>query len=214
MSRKLKVIGLAALAVLAVSAVSASAAHAAQFTSQAQKTFLHGVQATQNVFTTVAGEVKCNVATFEGTQEGTADGGLGFTSQEAIVHPTYSSCTAFGFPAEVNTDSCQYTLTAGGQVTILNCTTPIKITIPIAGCNVTVGNQGPLSSVSYDNEGSGSTADILVTSAVTGIHYISSGGSCGSAGEHTDGKYTGSVTVKGYSDSGHTTQVGIAWDAV
>jgi hypothetical protein len=206
MSRKLKVIGVAALAVLAVSAVSPSVAQA-EFTSAVEDTFLKGEQKTTNVLTTASGEVKCTTATFEGTMKGTAAGGLGFTSQTAKVHPTYSGCTAFGFAAEINTNSCEFELTAEGKVSVLNCpsTAPIKINIPIAGCNITVANQGPLSGVSYSNEGSPSS--ILVTETVTGITFTSSGGACGSSS--SNGKFTGSALTKGFSDAGHTEQVGI-----
>jgi hypothetical protein len=199
---KLKVLGLAALAVLAVSAVSASGAQASQFTSSVASTTLSGTQETTNIFTTGAGAVECEEATFSGTEAGTADGGLGFTSQTATVHPTYGSCTAFGFPAEVNTASCQYELSAGGSTNIINCATPIKITIPIGGCNVTVGNQSGLTSVSYANEAGG---DILVTANVKGITFTSSGGLCGSSG--TTGTYTGSVLTNGGAAN-------IAWDSV
>jgi hypothetical protein len=211
MSRKLKVIGLAALAVLAVSAVSASAAHAAQFTSEVEDTFLLGNQKTQSVFTTNAGEVKCEIAKFEGTMKGTADGGLGFTSQTAKVHPTYEKCTAFGFAEVTDTHACEFEFSASGTVSIVNCpsTAPITITIPSLGCNITIANQGPLSSVTYDNEGSGSTASILVTLNVTGITYTSSSLPCGPSG--TNGTLTGSMTISAFSDAPHTHQVGIAW---
>jgi hypothetical protein len=204
MSRKIKLIGLAALAVLAVSAVSASAASAAQFTSSAETTTLEGSQKTQNVFTTPAGEVKCSVAKFSGTQKGTADGGLGFTSQTATVHPTYESCTAFGFSATVNTASCNYTLHANGEVDIVNCpsTAPIKITIPIGGCNITVTNQSAKKTVTYANEAGG---DVLVTANVSSIAFTSSGGLCGSSG--TGASYKGSVLTNGGAAN-------IAWDAV
>jgi len=203
MSLKLKVLGLAALAVLAVSAVSASAASAAEFTSSAEVTTLSGAQKSPNIFTTGAGEVKCSEATFAGTQVGVADGGLGFTSLDATVHPTYNGCTAFGFPATVDTKACNYTLHANGEVDIVGCATgaPITITIPIGGCNVTVGNQNGLKSVTYTNEPGG---DILVTANVAGIAFTSSGGLCGASG--TNGKYTGSVLTNGGAAN-------IAWDA-
>jgi len=192
MSRKLKMIGLAAIAVLAVTAVSASAASAASFTSSAETTTLEGSQKTTNVFTTGAGEVKCAVAKFNGTQKGTKSEGLGFTSQTASVHPTYENCTAFGFSATVATNACEYVLHANGETDIVNCATPIKITIPVAGCNITVGNQNGLKSVSYTNEAGG---DILVTANVAGISFTSSGGLCGSSG--TNGTYKGSVLTNG-----------------
>jgi hypothetical protein len=205
-------IGLAALTVLAVSVVTASAAQAAQFTSAVEDTFLTGEQKTQNVFTTNAGEIKCNTVKFEATTKGTADGGLGFTSPTVKVHPTYSGCTAFGFEMKVDMNSCEFEFSASGTASIVNCpsTAPITVTIPIAGCTTTIANQGPLGAISYSNEGSPSS--ILVTFNVTGISYTSSGGLCGASG--TNGKYTGSASTKAFSDAAHTTQVAIAWDSV
>jgi hypothetical protein len=42
------------------------------------------------------------------------------------------------------------------------------------------------------------------------IVYPGSGTNCDTAGSHVNGgTYTGSVTVKGYSNSGHTVQTGV-----
>jgi hypothetical protein len=61
-------------------------------------------------------------------------------------------------------------------------------------------------SVSGKNEGSGSSRDILLTYSLEKINYTSSGGICGSAGAHSDGTLTGSITLKGFSGA---KQVGI-----
>lgn len=182
-----------------------------RFTSQVEKTYLLGSPKETTAFTFNAGKVQCSGAKFEGTEEGLVSLGLGFEAETATVHPTYSSCTAFGFPAEVSTGVCEYRLYPAKTVDIINCETPIKVNVSSLGCNITIGNQTGLSSISYANEGSGSTADITMTPSVTGITYTSSGGFCGSSG--TNGTYVGAALEKGYADSGHTTQVGIAWNA-
>jgi hypothetical protein len=209
MSRKLKVIGLAAIAVLAVTAMSASAAQAApKFTSTSSSTFLKGEQKTANVFTTNGGKVECSGALFETP---TAQKGTELAS--VTVHPTYTGCKAFGLSATIETTGCNYVLAAAGTATI-ECESgkSIKISIPAGACSITVGAQGPLSSVSYTNEGSGTTASVLVTANVSGITYTSTGGACGTSG--TNGTYTGTVLTKGFTATGGGgSQVGLAWDA-
>jgi hypothetical protein len=213
MSRKFKVIGLALVAVLAISAVSAGAAQAApKFTSEGTPTWLTGEQTTKNVFTTNGGKIECTGATFEsGEIKGTE-----LTS--VTVHPVYTGCKAFGLAATITTTGCNFVLTAAGTATV-ECESGkvITISIPSASCTLTVGAQGPLSSVTYTNSGgAGKLMDIVVNANVAGITYTSSNSAsaCGASG--TNGTYVGGVTVRGYSSATtHTeaTQRGITWDA-
>ena len=54
--------------------------------------------------------------------------------ETVVVHPEYSGCKAFTFlNATVTTTGCTYTLNAAGT------------------CEATVGVQGPLSGISYEN---------------------------------------------------------------
>lgn len=224
MTRNLKALGLALFAALALSAMAASAASAKHhFGAPKAPTDVTGSQGTQHIFTTEAGEVKCNTATFSGTQ-GSA------STSEVTITPHYTGCTAFGFAStHVKFNGCDYTFTTPtvditpGEFTsepphvLCPGTSVVEITptIPFFGtsvCTVTVEPQTPTSGhVLYKNEGSGDTRDVLVTSKVEGIHYTvhGGGGTCGtteSGGKtitHTDGKYTGTVTLKGYEDGNH-----------
>jgi hypothetical protein len=210
MMRNLKALGLALVAVFAMSAVAASAAQAEhKFTSESTTTYLLGEQKTKNVFTTSGGTVECTGAKFEG-------GPFSGTELKSVtIHPTYTGCTAFGLNATVETTGCNYIIEAAGKEEMgtakVECEEGKLIRIKPLGCEVTVGPQTPTTpTVSFTNESTGKTADVLVTAEVGGITYTSSGFPCGPSG--TNGTYTGSVTTKGYSDSAHKTQVGIKFD--
>jgi hypothetical protein len=218
MTRNIKVLGLALMVTFALSAVVASAASAKHhFWAELAPTVGTGEQVAQNIFTTSAGEVKCNTAKFEGTQ-GTE------LASELTVTPTYTSCTAFGFATtHVKMNGCDYLFTTptvdlgGGQFTgappHVKCPGVAQIeitpTFPIFGgsvCTVKIPPQTPTSGhVIYKNEGAGITRDVLVTAKVEGIHYTSDSSTCGPTGKtNTDGKYTGSVTLQGFQDTDAT----------
>jgi hypothetical protein len=214
MIRNLKVFGLAVVAMVAMTAVAASAASAAEFHSEAATTNLTGAQTEQNVFTVTGGTVKCNVATFSGTQTGATKG-------EVEVEPEYSGCTAFGQVTHIHSNGCKYGLTSEGKASIKCGPSPIEVTVgtPTVSCTIKVGTHTPKNNdVDYTNEGAGKTRDILVRATVgkipltanEGITYTSSGGICGASG--SNGAYRGTVTTKGYSDAAHMVQVGI-WRA-
>jgi hypothetical protein len=211
MIRSLKVMGLALVAVLALTAVAASAASAAEFHSEASSTFIHGEQSVENVFTVNSRTVTCKEATFTGTQTGTATTTL-------TIHPTYGNCTAFGLPAKVSTAGCNYQFNQptgsgpfSGTVNIV-CETGSKIEINVneGTCNITVAAQGPLSSLTYTNEGSGSSRAVSVGANVSGISSTVSGGilACGTNGTRS-ATYTGTVLTKGFTNSGMGTEVGV-----
>jgi hypothetical protein len=218
-AHKLKTFGVALMAVFALSAVAAVAAQAAEYKSESASTFIHGVQATTNVFTTGAGTVKCEEATFSGTQTGAS-------AKDLTLTPKYGKCKAFGSAAEVTMHGCQYTFTQptgasspfSAEVDIVNCESGkhIEVDVPLGNCTLTIfpltGNATLGGSVDLTNQGSGTTRDVLVTSTITGIKTIAEGTGtiCGSKTvEETTGSYTGTVTTKGYTNSSMVTQVGV-----
>jgi hypothetical protein len=216
MNRHLKALALAALAVFAMAAVSASAAQAAaKFTSEIEKTTLHGVQETKNAFTPNGfGPVECTGATFEGTSTGLKNGTV-FEVAAVTVHPTYTGCTAFGLTATITTTGCNYILRASGSVEI-ECETGkvITINVPSISCTLTIGAQTPgTPTIDYANNNKvGKEADVLATATVGDVTYTRTAGmfGCPDTGKAT---YTGSITFKGYTSAAHTTQVGIKWDS-
>jgi hypothetical protein len=197
MIRKVKALSLAFVAVIAMSALSASAASAEFFHSEASHTLLDGSQLGTDVFTTNAGTVSCEEATYSGTQSAA-------TVKSITVFPKYSKCTAFGFvSATIDVPAgCGYTFTPTepNRIHIVGCnTTPITVTA--FNCWVTVKDQTPAGTVHYHTGGSGTTHDITVTVNLTGITYTQHNKSfpfCGGgAGTFNNGKYTGEATVEG-----------------
>jgi len=201
MTRYLKVLGLTLVAAFAMSAVVASAASAANFNfhSEGTSTVLTGTQhAGSDVFKTDGGTVSCSSATYTGSQTGS-------TAESVEVTPTYSGCTAFGFinvPIHVN--GCKYKFATSetkyqGAVHIICATKPIEITSP--GCTVTVGTGTPGGKATYTNVGSGTTREVTVDVALTGINYVedNNGGGCvGPTGTtKTNGTYSGAALVTG-----------------
>ncbi|MFT3864759.1 MAG: hypothetical protein QM729_10845 [Solirubrobacterales bacterium] len=211
MIRNLRILGLTMVAMLAVGVVGASAASAASFHSESSETFVLGSQSTQNVFTVNSRTVKCSTATFTGSFTGTSKSTL------ENIHPEYGGCEAFGLEATVNTEGCNYTFnepsgssTYTGTVNVV-CESGKEIEINAAStCVVKVGSQSGLSSVTYTDEGSGSSRSVLVTANVSGISSTVSGSTliCGTNGTRS-ATYTGSVSTKGYTSAAHTTQTGV-----
>jgi hypothetical protein len=215
MTRKLKALGLALVAVFAMSAIaSASASAEVLFHSESTTTFLTGEQIATNTLDVEGGNVKCSTVKFTASTSSK-------TVNNITVTPTYSGCTAFGLVAVVDMESCDYLLTSADDIIHVVCpgSNRIKVTVtpPPEGsltCTVEVGPQ--TLSTTYTNEGGPSTTrDIKVTpfsfaEVDYNVVYPGSGTKCGKAGFHENGgTYTGSITVKGYSNSGHTVQTGI-----
>jgi hypothetical protein len=207
--KNLKILGLALVAVFAMSAVVASAASATVFRSESTPTVLTGTQkaGTNDVFNTMGGTVTCENATYVGSVSGTS-------STEAEVEPTYSGCTAFGFAnVTIDVNKCKYKFTAGsiisgnfeGSVHIVCPEKPIEVTAP--GCTITVATQTPTGgTITYTNLGSGTTRELGVDVALTGIHYIEDNKglfpTCSSPGvTTTDGTYRGESIVKGENEA-------------
>jgi hypothetical protein len=231
MNRKSRVFGIALIAALALSAVVAQGA-LAKFSFTAPErgvtdtTFLTGEKTSNHVFTTTEGEVTCTTISFSGSA-------VGKSTSEVSIAPSYSGCTAFGFAtAHVKVNGCTYLFTTP---TIANSPNPgdytgesphvkcpagksIEITPTFFGasvCTSKIGEQTPTSGhVIYTNAGGATTTmDVNVNATVEGIHYIGTGGVCGPNGvTSTDGKYTGSVTLKGYKNAAHTEQTAVTVD--
>jgi len=213
MIRKFKALGLALVAVFAMSAVVASAASATSgtLTAEGKATTATGTQVGEHVFTLTSHPVsggfastKCKKAHFHGI--GTVTDG----AKSVTVTPTYSECTAFGLPATISHEGCDYTLstgtptaTAGWHVnTNVTCPAGKAIRIVAQTCEVTVGSQGPLTTSEVTNSGtSGTTMDLLLHTKITGIHYtvVKDGIGCplSGTGTFTNGDYDGTTTVIG-----------------
>jgi hypothetical protein len=203
MNRKLKALGLALVAVAAMTALSAAPASAVwhgEKTGTVKGINIEG----EEVFTTNAGNVKCEISEYNGTTTATTPGAV-------KVKPTYKNCQAFGFigtPIDVGT--CEYEFTTPVKTTstvhIVNCATPLRVTA--FNCEITVGNQGPLSHITWTQGGVPSPPnihDLIAHVTITGIKYTQHSKSFPGCtnGTFTNGTYTGTNTVRAYDSLGN-----------
>jgi hypothetical protein len=180
MIRNLRNFGVAVIALLAMSALLGSSAlgnaTTKKFTSMVNTypILVHGTSAAgTETFTTEAGTLEC-----AGTESGT----LTEASQTLRVHPTYSSCKAFGFlGATVTTTGCDYvsritTEVPGTSPRIyqahvdLKCEAGKAITLVAGTCEVTIGEQTGLTTKDYVNDPT--TTAVHVVKTLGGIVYV------------------------------------------
>jgi hypothetical protein len=197
----IRMLGIAFVAVFAMSAVAASAASAAKFKHEAGAGVTARVIATNegaHEFTAgVVGTISCKKATFTGTE-------FLLSGQATVtVSPAYSECTFLGVSnVAVNVNGCTYrfneptglTSPFTGTVNVL-CPVGKKIEFEASGCKVEVGEQGPLSSLTFTNGGTSPNRFVTVTANVTKIAYTASG-KCAVLGEKTDGTYKGTAKAQ------------------
>jgi hypothetical protein len=212
MIRRTKTFGLTFVAVAAMNMTAIGNAQASEaHITTAQKANITGENTNQHIFQVTAPEnaqTQCSQALFEGTVQG---GQLQITAQHLTVTGTYTNdCTAFGLNMTVDMNGCKYTITGTGQpaltalVDITGCTIGKGIEITVAGCTKTILPQSGLSHITFTNEGSGSTEDVLAHATIQGITYEMHGALC--PGAQTvlthNGDYTGTTTVKAFQDVG------------
>jgi hypothetical protein len=197
-------------ALCALGVVTASSAFAAEFTFGAAPAAITGSQTEQNIFAVknTAGsriQVKCSVASFEGTSS-TASG------NELTITAEYSGCTLGGLAASVTMNGCKYTFTGAGSgaltalVDVAGCTPGKTITVKKGNCTISVGEQTGLNHVTFENGGTASEMDTLARAAVSNITSTQTGSECPAPGAtQSDGTYSGTVTVKAFSDLGSRT---------
>lgn len=211
-------LGLGLVVMLGLSAAVAPGALAEDhYRAAAAPSVLAGSQELKNphAFVTDGGSVLCNTVEFRATQEAELVNDL-------TAATVFSGCTAFSFAqAHVRTRDCIFTMTtpAGGPSEFsldpphIICPpgNQIEVEPTLFGfgmCTLTVPPQTPTGgTVSAVNIAAPNR--VTLTYEVTGIHYTvhSSIGSslCGPlGGTTTNGVYTGSTLVSGFSDHGLT----------
>lgn len=205
--RNLKVLGVALLAMFSLSAMLASAASADdQVTAEEYPATLTGSRHSgTDTLVTTAGNISCTTANYHGT--------LAKASTTVTVTPSYSGCTAFGFPAVIDMNGCDYELhmTAGegteaGATVLCPAGQEITVTAISAGttkCTVHVKPQTVGGDVKITNTGSGSTRELTLHLNFTNIHYTHTEGTglgkCPS-GTGAAGTITALATVTGEND--------------
>jgi hypothetical protein len=231
MTRNLKALGLVLFAMCAFGAVAVSAASAA-VTTDVFRTENASAVITGSGETTFSTKIKPNLKT---ECLGTYTGTVADKATSATFTVSYENCKPAG--TVVDTNGCNFiiygettdTLNTDGVTKekhapgTVECPTGKHIEITSA-CNITITSDSniaadKLDGVTFDTEGSSSTRDIKLTVTVDGITYDTPDSlGCTAAGlprEGSDGTLTGSITAKGFVDTGgHThsgVQIGI-WD--
>ena len=237
MIRNLKVLLGAAMALAALGAFGVSAAQAhtpAEFHCEVEpcEATLEGDGASgtataHHVFVVKNGNGEtasftCDLLTGKGTANSKT-----FTSIE-FENLSYDNCKLGTEPTNTTTvkmNGCKYNFTAAGTVTITGCEAGKKIEVipnKPAGCVITVGEQGPLTGVTYHNEGAANQTprNTLITASakVPGI-VPTLDGPCPipNVAPLTSEYTTGNTIVRGYKDgSDHANtanRVDIWWTA-
>jgi hypothetical protein len=197
--RNLKVLGLALVAVLALGAMVASAASADDLTAESYPATLTGTQEGVDTLTIPeVGTTACEGTTYHGT--------ISAATTAQSVTPTYppptapKHCLSLGFPAEVHTNGCTYTLRVGVGVTTgtvdIVCPAGKEITITVnvpspmvLKCTIHLPPQTGKATLTYKNVGTLKTREVTVEANVTGLTVTttkpSGGGGIGACPEKT-----------------------------
>lgn len=164
---------LVAISMLSIVLASAASATAFNFKFETVPSSVTGRQhAGDDQIVLDAGKVECTEATYAGEQKVTP-------TTEVSLTPTYTGCTAFGFAnTPVHANGCRYRFTVitkengnfeGAMDIVCPDNSVIEVTAP--GCDVTIPAQTGLKKVTYTNIGSGSTREVTIDIAVTGLKY-------------------------------------------
>jgi hypothetical protein len=215
MTRNLKALGLALVAAMAFCAVVVSAASADEFRAESAPLTLTGKQdpGTLDKFTTTAGTLECEEATYHATTATSP------ASSITITPPVYGSCSVAGIPSTVHMNGCDYKFTidaapATTGTVHVECPTTVgpphvthEITItvgfPTVKCTIHVHEQ-TIGGIIYTNVGAGATREITIDVNATGLTYTETAGTglgaCSTSSTQHNGTYVGKATVTGEVD--------------
>ncbi len=208
------------MASVAVCMSLASAASAAEYQSEAEKTYITGVNSGGMQFTLGGLPFTCTSFTSTGEVQGTYSAGTKtYKASSILLSPTISGCKTGGQTVFVESNGCQFELTephASGTVFALN---PFVISCPAGkdmvfnlktgGCLWHVGAQSISSASTVKNVGTGKTRSLEVTFGIHTLEYSTeSGGVCGKGSLH-EGSMGVVENLTGFRDKLHKEQVGL-----
>jgi hypothetical protein len=201
----------AALCMLGAVTTSSAFAAAGEFTINqppgASQAAITGEQRAQEIITVknTAGsavQIKCSVASFEGTWSKGSD-----TVFDLTLTGTYSGCTLGGLAATVKMNGCKTTLRGTAvqtaTVDIVGCTPGKTMTVTKGNCTISFPEQAGLSHYIFISEGSASEMDLIAQETVSGMKSIQTGSECPAPGAtQSEGTHSGSTTIKAFIDTG------------
>jgi hypothetical protein len=213
MTRRCRTLWSAFAVVSALSALPVPAASADEFTAEGTPLAVTGTGGAFSKFETTAGIATCGKASYTGT--------LISSSTSLTLTPSYSECTAFGFPATVDMNGCTYILgissgsSTQGAIRI-ECpfSSEITVTAVAAGvtkCTLHIPSQYlqsfPSNSVQYWNTGTGTTrqinAEIDSFGGMSYSHTKGTGVGACTSGSSSSGGFDQTVSLTGEFSSLH-----------
>ena len=206
---------------MAVFGVGASAASAAQFHSVTKTTYYNGNQTSAWIHEvkTGGGKEVCHKVNLTGSSTGEFVGPMDYAVSHLELAPTYAECVLAGIPYKWEFNGCKYDFTPESTTIAamgIKCPAGKEIVIKVGPtgqtCTMYIGPQTvPRVGLSAQP---GPPKTIGLQMAVTGLKskVVGGGGWCGPVGENENGTISGSLELKGYSDSALTKQINI-WTA-
>ncbi|HYH52949.1 MAG TPA: hypothetical protein VD761_02365 [Solirubrobacterales bacterium] len=183
---------------------SVSSAAAASFQFEGNSAFVKTSQVTVTTFATPAGAYKCS--------ESASSQEIPKPSVETLTLSPSISCPGGASKSWVMNGCTEKitTVSTGSGILAFSCPEGQQISAYVNGCLLTIPAQTPASqTVSFVNKGSGTTRSVEVKYSITGLTYTSPGGACPSKGVHSDGTFTGTMSLKAYKNSAGTIQQGV-----
>jgi len=188
----------------AATGIEATGSAEPQFRFESSHTALTGtLGATHKMtFGVLLGTVECSTATLDGTAAAT------FSTQITVI-PAYGGCGGSGREWTAHMNGCAYVLTTAGLETSgkvdVECPAGKAIETTIdkfpEGCTITIPAQTAGGVVDYEEKGSGSSRDLLLTWTLEGMTYTRDG--CEVGGSGNNGTMSGSITLSGEDTSGN-----------
>jgi len=140
---------------------------------------------------------------------GNLSGQLSGAVSSLNLNPAISGCTTFGIKFSINANGCYFTAQpstsnyplASGPMAIGCAKAGSAITFTIGGykCEVAIPAQSGLSSLGFEDTGTGISRAVNLSVGVSGLEYTETGSECFAPGTHTDGKISGTFNLKGYA---------------
>jgi len=208
--RNARILGLAMLAMFSMGAVTAVSARGDTLTSSGASSVLTGTA--EPGFTDelklTSGVAKCPDAKYDATITGNVT-----TTGSVSATPTYTGCTAFGFPATVDHKECKYQfkILAGtnGTVNLVCPNAGEEVTVTAIGagtikCTVHVPPQTDITGIiKYSNTGSNSITLEVSLNGITYTHTEGTGvGACKPSGTATNGALVAKATISAETHAG------------
>lgn len=198
--KRLRVIGLAAVAaclVMAFAGVTTAAAVTGEFKAESYPAIVEGKVVSQLTVGTETGIINCNSVGTSGT--------LASASATLTAAPAIGGCVFFGVNDKVTNNGCNLALGATAGTLDISCPlgSPGIEMKPVGwACTTTFLPQAGVPGLTFKNEGSGLTRQVVTTLNISLLKYTEVGAECSSPGSHANGRWKGVLTLKAYKSSG------------